>query len=581
MASRAPARSLLTAGRRARRRHGRGRRLLPLAGLAGFALVAGLATGARQDDEATRLTSRYTAAWTRGDYRAMHGMLTRGARERTPLDRFERAHRRAAETATLTRLRRARGVRREDDTVVAPMRAETRIFGTVRAPARLAVSEDGGRLAIAWSPAMAFPGLRDGERLSRRTALPRRAALLARDGTTLARGTKRPTSAGQAHAALVGTLGSVPRERAQELAALGVPSGARVGLTGLERWLDRRLTGRPGGELRAGRRTLAATRPVAASDVRTSVDLDIQRAADTALAGRLGGVVALRPATGELLAMAGIGASAPQPPGSTFKIVTLAGALEAGIVRRNERFDVATAATLEGVELQNANGEACGGTLRQSFAESCNSVFGPLGAELGAARLVQTARAFGFNEAPPLPGMAPSTLPPAEEIGDDLAVGSTAIGQGRVLATTVQMAWIAATIANGGERVGLTAEARRTGARRRVIGAGVAGFVDRAMRSVVREGTGASAAIEGISVAGKTGTAELRTTQPPARETQSGDQAPPPPADTTDTNAWFTAFAPASRPRVAVAVMLVGQGAGGDTAAPAAKGVLEAGIRWR
>ncbi len=100
-------------------------------------------------------------------------------------------------------------------------------------------------------------------------------------------------------------------------------------------------------------------------------------------------------------------------------------------------------------------------------------------------------------------------------------------------------------------------------------------FIARAMRSVVTDGTGAGAAIEGVRVAGKTGTAELRTT------VRDPDQvvdpsAPPIEEDTTDTDAWFTAFAPLRDPKVAVCVLLVGQGAGGATAAPAAKTVIEA-----
>ena len=197
---------------------------------------------------------------------------------------------------------------------------------------------------------------------------------------------------------------------------------------------------------------LARSEPAAGSAVRTTIDPEVQEAAVTALAGRFGGIAVMRPRDGEVLALAGVAYSAPQPPGSTFKIVTLAGLLDAGVVKRNAKFPVETKTTLEGVELENANGEACGGSLRASFAESCNSVFAPLGAKLGAERLVATAEKFGFNEEPGLPGAARSTIPAAAEIGDDLAVGSTAIGQGKVLATPLLMADIASAIAQGGRR---------------------------------------------------------------------------------------------------------------------------------
>ena len=140
-------------------------------------------------------------------------------------------------------------------------------------------------------------------------------------------------------------------------------------------------------------------------------------------------------------------------------MITLAGALEARIAGAGSSFPVETKTTLEGVELENANGESCGGSLRLSFAHSCNSVFAPLGARLGAARLVETAETFGFNQDLGIPGAATSTIPPADEIGDALAVGSTAIGQGRVQATALMMGWVAATIADGGARQRLTLRA--------------------------------------------------------------------------------------------------------------------------
>jgi cell division protein FtsI/penicillin-binding protein 2 len=217
-------------------------------------------------------------------------------------------------------------------------------------------------------------------------------------------------------------------------------------------------------------------------------------------------------------------------------------------------------------------------------------VFAPLGATLGATRLVSTAERFGFNHPPGIPGAATSTIPRPSEIGDDLAVGSSAIGQGRVQATTLQMARVATAIALEGREPKLTLalpDRGRAAATTRVVEPKIARTVRRLMVGVVRGGTGVRAQIPGVIVAGKTGTAELESTKkcpPPPPPTELG-QAPVPEScqdsasRTDDTDAWFTAFAPARRPRIAVCVMLVRNGAGGDTAAPAARGVLIAGLK--
>jgi cell division protein FtsI/penicillin-binding protein 2 len=199
-----------------------------------------------------------------------------------------------------------------------------------------------------------------------------------------------------------------------------------------------------------------------------------------------------------------------------------------------------------------------------------------MGAELGPRRLVATAEKFGFNAAPGLAGEMRSTIPAAGEIGDDLAVGSTAIGQGKVLATPLLFATVAAAIAERGVRSLPTLHKGEAPRRERATPEPVARAIARYMRRVVTSGTGVGAAIPGVKVAGKTGTAELRDTT--NEDLDPADPAPPV-DDRTDTNAWFVAYAPAARPRVAVAVMLVGQGAGGETAAPAARHVLEAALR--
>jgi penicillin-binding protein A len=304
------------------------------------------------------------------------------------------------------------------------------------------------------------------------------------------------------------------------------------------------------------------------------------------LTGRLGGSVALDPRTGAILAFAGIAFSGLQPPGSTFKMVTATGALEAGITNPSKTYPVQTSAVLEGVELENANGEYCGGTLVVSFAKSCNSVFAPLGVQLGAKRLVSVAERYGFNREPDIAGAAMSTIPPADEIGDDLALGSSAIGQGRVQATALQMATIAAAIGLRGRLPHLTLdydEARDRAQTQRATSERVAKTMERMMLAVVRGGTGVNAAIPGVAVAGKTGTAELKTTKrcDPDPENPESCPAEDQKDDPTDTDAWFAAYAPAGRgrPHVAVGVLLVASGAGGDTAAPAAKQILLAGLK--
>ena len=547
--------------------------------LLGIAVFVLLVAGGRSAAEVR--AERFAAAWARADYAAMHAELTAAARKDRPVESFSADYREATATATATALRPGKTGKLKDGVVSIPMTVTTRVFGTISATLLLPFSGEDDEARVVWARNLTFPGVKRGERLTRRTTLPARASILARDGTPLAAGEQRTSPLGPVATAIAGELGPIPAARVDEARAHGIPDDATVGLSGLERVFDEEVTGRPGGVLRAGTRVLAARTPRPGKAVRSTIDPAVQRAAVEALGAQFGGVAVLRPRTSEILGLAGIAFSGLQPPGSTFKMITLAGALEARLAGPNSTYPVQTAATLEGVELENANGESCGGSLRLSFAHSCNSVFAPLGARLGPERLVNAAEAFGFNADVGIPGAATSTIPAAGEIGDELAVGSSAIGQGRVLATALQMAWVAATIGEGGVRRPLTLRAGRPApAGKRVIRATTARTVREYMEAVVNVGTGPAAAIAGVRVAGKTGTAELKdTSKPDCNPTPEAPCPPVEPNDPTDTDAWFAAFAPAKNPRIAVGVLLVQNGAGGDTAAPVARQVLVAGLQ--
>ena len=132
--------------------------------------------------------------------------------------------------------------------------------------------------------------------------------------------------------------------------------------------------------------------------MKTTIDPDLQQAAVTGLAGRAGGVAVLDARSGDVRALAGQAFSAPQPPGSTFKTITTTAALTKGVVSLDDEFELTDGVNVGGRFISNANGEVCGGTFREAFAESCNADFAPLGPKIGNDELVATAERFGFNQ---------------------------------------------------------------------------------------------------------------------------------------------------------------------------------------
>ena len=435
------------------------------------------------------------------------------------------------------------------------MRIRTHVFGILDQTLKVPVDTGSGG-GVVFSGTLLFPGLRAGETWPRQ---PTRGAGQPpgrrRHPTRRGRGPDLADSGGRRGDRRVGSAHSAAK--LQRYLAEGYPADAQIGLSGLELIFQRRLAGRVGGTLFAGRRVLARATARPGETVRTTIDPSIEQAAIAALGGSYAGMTVMDPRTGAVLALAGIAYSAVQPPGSTFKIITATAALQAGLVTLDTEFPVQTSADVDGYTLQNASGEACGGTLMESFAVSCDTVFAPLGLELGAQRLVSTAERFGFDHAPGITAALESTIPSPATIGDGVAVASSAIGQGQVQASTLEMTAVGATIADGGRRPIPTL---LYGAKPRfvhVTSATVASEVQEMMEAVVAYGTGTPAQISGVVVAGKTGTAELADTA-----NQTNDKA--------ETDAWFVGYAPAGRPgsaRVVATALFPSSGYGAQTAA--------------
>jgi penicillin-binding protein A len=331
-----------------------------------------------------------------------------------------------------------------------------------------------------------------------------------------------------------------------------------------------------------------------------------QQAAYQALAGKRGAVVALDPRTGAVLALATAPSYNPDalashkfgaagrayaqlnreagsplldraiqqsyPPGSTFKVITAAAALESRRFTPSSQLQAPDQLSLPQTthKLQNFQGEQCNGgrpiSLFDALRVSCNTAFGGLGLRLGQSALRKQAAAFGFGSSLEIPmGVARSVYP------DNLSpprVAFSAIGQDSDAVTPLQMAMVAAGVANGGvvmtpylvaKTLAPDLATLSTASPHELVRAvrpGVAAELTRMMQAVVSNGTGGAAQIPGVSVAGKTGTAENQPGQP--------------------THAWFIGFAPAANPQVAVAVLVEHGGVGGVTAAPIARQVMQA-----
>ncbi len=568
----------------------RRRRLLtrtaPLTVIAIVAFVIGAASGAPGSPE-KETAQRFTEAWARKDFAAMYGELNETSRGAVGEGEFAKAYREAAEVATLRSLdpnSPKDPVDRDGDSVVpVPIAAGTVAFGMVEADLDLPYAEGG----IAWDPSLVFPGLEPGEKLENRIDLAPRAPILARDGTPLAEGPadEREHPLGSAAIDVTGEIGEAAEEDLPALARQGFPAGTPVGVSGLEQAFNRRLAGKPGGSLLAvaekggSARILAQAEPQPGAPVKTTIDPALQQTAVAGLAGRAGGVAVLDARNGDVRALAGQAFSAPQPPGSTFKTITTTAALEKGVVSLDDEFEIVNGVNVGGRFISNANGEYCGGTFRQAFAESCNADFAPLGPKIGNDDLVATAERFGFNHPPTLyaPEIVAAVEPPEStiprQIGDELDLGVSAIGQGEVLATPLQMATVAQTIGNGGVReptaVVANSKLRPESKSERAMSKQVADELTELMIGVVTEGTGTAAAIPEAQVAGKTGTAELGP--------KPGTEGEEEPEQIKD--AWFSAFAPAEKAKLAIGVLLIeAEAAGGEVAAPIAAEVLSAGL---
>ena len=559
-------------------------RMLPLALIAFVAFVFGANAGApgSPDKDAAK---RFTDAWANREFAAMYRELNPASKRQIELDDFVVAYREAEATATARSLdphSPGDSTSRSGASVVpVTVAVETVAFGPLEADVDLPYS-DGG---IAWDESLVFPGLQPGEHLESEVELAPRAPILAGDGTPLAEGPAeaRAHPIGSAAIDVTGEVGAA-EEESEALARRGFPPGTPVGVSGLERAFNTRLAGKPGGKLLAvsesgSTRTLAEAEPRAGAPVKTTIDPDLQEAAVSALAGRVGGIAVLDARRGDVRALAGQAFSAPQPPGSTFKMVTTTAALQKGIVSLDDEFEITNGANVGGRFIENANGEYCGGTFREAFAESCNADFAPLGPKIGNDDLVSTAERFGFNSPPSL--YAPDAIAevePAEstiptEIGEEVDLGVSAIGQGKVLATPLEMASVAQTIGNRGVReptsVVANEKLRPSAGPVRVMSPKIARELTELMVGVVTGGTGYAGAIPEAQVAGKTGTAELGP--------RPGEENAEHPQQRKD--AWFAAFAPAEKAKLAVGVLLVeAEAAGGEVAAPAAAEVLSAGL---
>jgi penicillin-binding protein A len=424
-----------------------------------------------------------------------------------------------------------------------------------------------------------------------------RGPVLAADGTVLAHSVRGAE----------GTFSRTYPTGSEFAHAVGYSYPLTVEQTGLERYRNAALNGQTASGVQRILDQLQG-RKAGGNEVMTTLEPSAQRVAIQALGEHEGAVVALQPRTGAVEVMASKPSFDPNSlkslrtydalarqsngtplvnratqfgyaPGSTFKVITATAAIDSGAFTPSSVVSGRDNVPISGVPLKNDNNENLGEiTLTEGLAKSVNTVYAQVAERLGKATLARYMQRFGFDRKPqldyPRDEMSSSgeylrgrLLSPLSERVD---VGRMGIGQDKLAVTPLQMAQVAAAVANGGTLMrphltseivdpdGRVVERIRPRVQSVVMKPSTAAAVTGMMEAVVGEGTGTSAQIPGVQVAGKTGTAE----------TQLGQSI---------NNVWFIAFAPARNPTVAVAVTLKGvPGFGGAFAAPVARQVIEA-----
>jgi peptidoglycan glycosyltransferase len=424
-----------------------------------------------------------------------------------------------------------------------------------------------------------------------------RGSILAADGTVLARSVRGAE----------GTYSRTYPTGPQFAHAVGYSYPLTLAQTGLERYRSDVLNGQNASGVQRILDQLVGRRP-RGDDLVTTLVPSAQRAAIAALGEHEGAVVALAPRTGAVEVMVSSPSFDPNSlrslrsyvalahqsngtplvnratqfgyaPGSTFKVITATAAIDSGQFTPQSVVSGRDNVPISGVPLKNDNNESLGEiTLTEGLAKSVNTVYAQVAERLGKATLARYMSRFGLDKKPQLDYPSTQMSSSGEYLGtrllsplsDRVDVGRMGIGQDKLVVTPLQMAEVAAAVANGGTlmRPHLTSEivdpdgrvVQRIAPRVQavVMKPSTAAALTGMMEAVVNEGTGTSAQIPGVPVAGKTGTAE----------TQLGQSI---------NNVWFIAFAPARNPTVAVAVTLKGvPGFGGAFAAPVAKQVIEA-----
>jgi peptidoglycan glycosyltransferase len=539
------------------------------------------------------VAQRFLSALSARHFSALHELLSHASARRFSTTDIKRTVSQIITTGGVTKLdaRSSAGVRQPKAMAnPSPSPAPTATVGytvTYRSAAARRPVSLSGRLdlsydihhddwKVGWSPSLLLPGIKGATGLRATYKQSRRGRILDRKGRVIATGTgqNRRYPFGPLAGATIGTLAPVTKANATDYPDADI--GDLVGTSGLEGGLEKELAGRPSSRLdvvgKHGRllEKVGGYGGKPGRDVKTTLDMGVERVATDALGSQPGGAVVMDPRTGSLLALVasssfdpnnyvGVAGVSPfnralsglYPPGSSFKVVTGSAALDTGVV--TPQTQLPGPKDYRGVH--NFHNEHFSSISFAGATEfSVNTVFAQVALRLGNKRFMHYIDAFGFNHKVDLPvSAATSSVPPLQ---DDYDLMFSAFGQAQVLATPLEMATVAATVADHGKRMDPRILSSQRPSGKRIMKRSTAATMTKLMELVVQGGTGVNAQIPGVSVAGKTGTAEVDT--PEGRKN----------------HAWFISFVPSVSPRLAVAVVAEYGGVGGVVAAPIARNIM-------